>query len=389
MKRISLLVVFGLLVRFALADVYPVGHITHTFTDLTRSNRAIETEIYYPAALSGDDQPVYAPNGNEQYPVVVFGHGFVMTVDAYDYVQQALAANGFIAAFPKTETGITPSHTDFAKDLAFVGLAVVALNEDLTSILHQRVLNNTAVMGHSMGGGAALLSFQYNPTIKTVFTLAAAETNPSAVSAATGISVPTVYLVGSQDCITPLADHQLPMYNATSPCKYLVNLTSGTHCQFSSGNLACSTGETFSGCANASITDTTQQRIVLDWLLPWLDIHLKNNAAAVNDIHNLEQNPVGFTVTSDCTNLSVATKAFSANVSTAMLDHGVFNVNINDETSPYVGFTVYRMDGTPVLGGSFQNGPNRLSLQKIPPGIYLLACESRRLRETHKLINLR
>jgi len=389
MKFFFALLAFAALIGTFNGFALPVGHTTLTFTDPSRSNRAIPCEIYYPATLAGNDQPVYAPNGIEQYPVVVFGHGFVMSVDAYGYLQRALASNGYIAVFPTTESGFTPSHTDFAKDLAFAALSTVALNDDITSVFHQRVSANVAVSGHSMGGGAAVLSFQYNLSFKTVFTLAAAETNPSAVAAATSVNVPTVYMVGGNDCIAPLADHQLPLYEATAGCKYLVNVNGATHCQFGDYNLACTTGETFSGCGIAGIADTTQHNIVLSWLLPWLDLHLKNNAAAANDIASLEQNANGYSVVKSCSNLSTNNPFAASNVTTAMIDYGLYDVTVNDAASPYVNFTVYRVDGMPVSGGSFLNGENRLSLQKFSPGVYVLACENSRLRLTRKLINLR
>jgi predicted dienelactone hydrolase len=53
--------------------------MTKTFVDASRSNRNIQTEIYYPAATAGNNTA--AASG--EYPVIVFGHGFVMAWDAY------------------------------------------------------------------------------------------------------------------------------------------------------------------------------------------------------------------------------------------------------------------------------------------------------------------
>lgn len=52
-----------------------IGHTTVTFTDASRSNRQIQTEVYYPATLAGDNTPISAG----VFPLVVCGHGFVMT----------------------------------------------------------------------------------------------------------------------------------------------------------------------------------------------------------------------------------------------------------------------------------------------------------------------
>ena len=57
---------------------YEVGHATITFTDPSRGNRGIPTEIYYPADAAGEDVPL--ASGLESFPVVTFGHGYLMSV---------------------------------------------------------------------------------------------------------------------------------------------------------------------------------------------------------------------------------------------------------------------------------------------------------------------
>ncbi|HZF99619.1 MAG TPA: dienelactone hydrolase family protein [Chitinophagales bacterium] len=349
---------------------FPIGHTTLTFTDPSRSNREIPCEVYYPAVVAGDDQPVHAPLGSEQYPVVVFGHGFVMGVDAYGYLQNALAAEGYIAVFPSTETGFAPNHTEFAKDLAFAALSMIDQSNSAASIFHQRVSGYMASMGHSMGGGAAMLSFQYNPDFKTVFTLAAAETNPSAVSAATGITVPLVYMVGDNDCITPLADHQLPMYNAGSTCRFLVNVDEGTHCQFSSGNFACETGETLTGCADG-VAEATQHNIVLQWLLPWLDLHLRNNVSVAATINALVGTPVGYTVLDACTNLNT-TEPKQTGFNVSPNNDGSYNVSLKDATLLNTTYALMGTDGKTISTGTFIQSNTTLDTNGLANGVYLL-----------------
>ena len=53
---------------------HQVGHFNTTYQDPSRGNRNIETEVYYPATTAGDNTPM-TPG---QFPVIVFGHGFVM-----------------------------------------------------------------------------------------------------------------------------------------------------------------------------------------------------------------------------------------------------------------------------------------------------------------------
>jgi predicted dienelactone hydrolase len=101
------------------AQPFAIGKTTITFTDGSRNNRVIETDIYYPASLSGTNVPV-AGGSNIRFPVISIGHGFVMAVDAYANLWNMLVPEGYIVALPKTESSFSPSHANFGRDLAFV-----------------------------------------------------------------------------------------------------------------------------------------------------------------------------------------------------------------------------------------------------------------------------
>ena len=104
---------FSLIIK---AQPYQVGHVQITYNDPARSGRAIQTEIYYPAATAGTSVPV----STGSYPVIVFGHGFVMSWDAYQNIWDDLVTQGYILAFPRTEGSISPSHAEFGKDLKYL-----------------------------------------------------------------------------------------------------------------------------------------------------------------------------------------------------------------------------------------------------------------------------
>src|SRR3989339_244660 len=83
------------------AQTYQLGHKTITYQDSARNNRNIPTELFYPAATAGNDVAIL----NDQFPIIVFGHGFVMAnPDLYDYIWNALIPDGYIIAFPTTES---------------------------------------------------------------------------------------------------------------------------------------------------------------------------------------------------------------------------------------------------------------------------------------------
>lgn len=228
-KRISLLLLHFCFLLNVSAQTYQVGHLQQTFVDPSRANRNITTEIYYPANTAGDNVPI----ANGQFPVLVFGHGFVMVWSSYDVVWNALVPQGFIMVFPTTETSLSPSHTDFGKDIAFLIGAMKTEGNTSSSDFFGAVAPTSAVMGHSMGGGSAFLAMQYDSSITALATLAAAVTNPSSVTAAAGITKPSIVIAAENDCVAPPAQHQQLMYDALiSTCKSFVSVTGGSHCQF-------------------------------------------------------------------------------------------------------------------------------------------------------------
>lgn len=271
MKRNHLLLALLLFQVIQLFGQYPIGHKTLTFNDPARANRAIQTELYYPAQLSGDDQPLAAG----QFPAVVFGHGFVMSVNAYANVWEALVPQGFIVCLPVTEGGFAPSHDNFAKDLAFLVTALQDAGAVSGGFWEGHISGKFALMGHSMGGGSALLGAPLNPAITATAVFAPAETTPSAITACAQIESPVLIFTGSQDCVVPTANHGAPMYDALgSDCKTHVDLTGGNHCYFGNFNFNCNLGESTTGC-QPGITREQQHALVTGLLLPWLNAQLK------------------------------------------------------------------------------------------------------------------
>lgn len=297
MKRFFFLVFLSQHLAFNALAQYPIGSTVVTFQDPARSNRLVETDIYYPAMAAGVNTPVAA----DSFPVVAFGHGFVMTVPAYENVWTALAPLGIIVCLPRTEGGFAPSHENFGRDLAFLRVAMQEAGATPGSPFFGRVSSRFAVMGHSMGGGAALLAAQYDAEITTVAAFAPAETTPSAIVACAAIGQPVLLFTGSQDCITPTAGHAGPMFAAMSAasCKAHVDVTGGNHCQFANYSLTCSFGESTAGCP-AEISREQQQASVFSLLTPWLGFHLRGDSAQWSAFQALLNDAEGIVGQLDC-----------------------------------------------------------------------------------------
>ena len=306
MKKIYLAFLLLTAAEVSLAQ-FAIGSQTITYNDPSRTGgvgsgggpgRQIECAVYYPATSAGANTPVAAG----QFPIVVFGHGFAMEWSAYQNIWQHLVPNGFIMIFPKTEGSLipAPSHNDFGLDLALVSQRLLAENDEPSSQFYQKINGNSAIMGHSMGGGATILAAQNNSDIKTVIGLAPAETNPSAVAAAENVSVPALVLSGSSDGVTPPNEHHIPIYNGlSSDCKSFVNMVGGAHCFFANTNFFCDFGE---GSASTGITLTrAQQQAQMNSLItPWLNYYLKDSCLAYSQF-NLAASKSGLILTQNCT----------------------------------------------------------------------------------------
>ncbi len=278
------LTVITFLVTGAFAQ-HSIGHFTKTFVDASRNNRNILTEVYYPATVAGDNTPV----AMGEFPVIIFGHGFVMAWDAYENLWEEFVPRGYIMVFPRTEGNIaSTNHQEFGWDLQFL-VGEIQLEGALgSSSIYNAVASETALMGHSMGGGAAFLAADSlcsngNTNLKTLIGLAPAESSTNGVSSiasAAEVSVPSLILSGVQDGVTPAIDHHIPMYNAlASSCKTILNIIGGAHCYFANTNFACDFGEATSS-NGISISRAEQQDVTNDFVNLWLDYTLKNECSA-------------------------------------------------------------------------------------------------------------
>ncbi|MBN1298042.1 hypothetical protein JXA80_14785 [bacterium] len=296
--RIASCIMVGVFTAAGSISAYDIGFRTLTFTDPVRS-RDIPVYIAYPAESPGSSAPVAAG----VFPVIVFGHGFLIDTDDYGFLWEAAVPEGFIVILPSTEGTLSPDHGSFGLDLAFLCDFFPSLNTDPASPFYQHVAPATAVMGHSMGGGSSFLAAAETGTITALANFAAAETDPSAIGAAEAITIPALLFAATEDCITPPNSHQMPMYTAlSSECKTIVTLNGASHCQFASNNSTCRLGEIISGCS-ASIPLETQETRTLSILIPWLQAVLMNNPTAWTSFQQTLQDGITsgiFTVEQQC-----------------------------------------------------------------------------------------
>ncbi|WP_329319870.1 MULTISPECIES: poly(ethylene terephthalate) hydrolase family protein [unclassified Streptomyces] len=236
----------------AAVDPSSAGPFAVAHTDLTVSaaGRSFAARVWYPGTTAGADAPVAAG----PHPGLAFGHGFFQDISKYESLLTHYASWGVITVAPKSQAGLFPSHSGFADDLNASLTWLTAQNSTGGSRFAGAVdTARLGLSGHSMGGGAALLAAGRNSAVKAVSTLAAAETDPSAVTASGTLSMPAQYVGGSADSIAGVAGNQQKMYDAKPSPTQLRVITGGFHCGFvdSSGI----------GCDSGSLSRAVQQRL--------------------------------------------------------------------------------------------------------------------------------
>lgn len=245
------------------AGPFAVGETTRTWQDPDRGNRSVGALLRFPRQAGGAGAP---PVEGCDFPVLAVGHGFTIPADRYRFLVDGLVPTGVILVLPTTETGLSPNHAAFGADLAF---ATRALAADAGFAAAAGAFRG--VVGHSMGGGAAVLAAASDPGLGLLVGLAPAETTPSAVAAAAGVTVPTLVMTGSRDCVTPFDAHAGPILAALASTQVRhVEIAGGSHCQFSDGYFTCAIGEGSCG-GGASIPAATQHAATIAEIRRLLD----------------------------------------------------------------------------------------------------------------------
>ncbi len=394
------------------AQTFPVGHMSINFKDATRTGgfsisggiampgtgRNIGTEVYYPATVAGNNTNV----ANGQFPVVVFGHGFAMTWDSYDNIYNRLAALGYIVLLPRTESSIfpTPSHANFADDMKLLATQGLLLNTTSTptalATFNGKVLQKSAIGGHSMGAGCSYIAAQNNNTVTCVFNLAAATSNTAGISSVAGaslVTVPTLVISGEKDNVADTTV-QNSHYNPTaSTIKFHSIIKDVTHCDFGNGtSTTCTIGQ--AACSGAGCNATLFARY-MSYIEPFLAHQLKNDCVAGNNFMTLILNPsadrVGRKVVGNiaCSVTGIQEQSFSNNLTVfPNPTEGKLNISFSSEITTPITFELYDISGRLVLDeqASSQKTSHEINVEGIESGSYVLIVRSEDSKKAFKII---
>ena len=259
-----------------------MGTSEYQFFDSNR-NRAIPSLVFYPSDIGGQNSSVASSEFG--FPVVSFGHGFVIDPADYGWLAIELASEGYVVVLPQTEGQLLPApdHLNFGLDIRFCAEELIRLSREEGNPISGKILPRYAMMGHSMGGGATYLGAANQNEVATTVTFAAANTDPSSIDASGPVSVPSLVIAAAEDCVTPVSSNQVPMYeNLSNPEKAIITIVGASHCNFTDGSASlCYLGETFPCFGFGPFISRNQQhQRVLLVLKPWLRNYLYSNCSA-------------------------------------------------------------------------------------------------------------
>lgn len=417
MKKILLLITTCFTI-VSQAQTFPVGQMKINFKDASRTGgstgsatitvptggtgRSIGTQMFYPSTTAGNNTPVAVG----QFPVVVFGHGFVMAASDYTNVANRLASLGYIVALPRTENEgplpfPIPDHVQFSADIAFLAGAVQTLNTTTITSLNSfngKVTNKSAIGGHSMGGGCSYIGAQNNTTVTCLFNMAAAKSNTASVTnSSTGgaglVTVPTLVISGEKDGVadtTVQNNHYTP---TASAIKFHVIIKDVTHCDFGNGTSGtCTIGQ--AACSGAGCNATLFARY-MSYLEPFLAYELKSDCAAGNTFMTLIQNPsadrVGRKITGTIACVTTDIQSLSTINNLSVFPNpteGKLTISYNSEITTPLVFELYDISGRLVLKETSTNASNskELNIEGFDKGTYILYINQNQSKKAYKIV---
>ena len=237
-----------------------------------RGPHRVATGSLAPAGMHG---VVFAPTSGRRLPIVALGHGWLQSADRYADTMRYLASWGIIVVAPNTHRSVFSSHQGLALDLSRA-LRMVASGQ-LGGGLVRGDLRRMGVLGHSTGGGAAMLAAAKDDAIKAVVTVTAAETRPSAIEAAGLVGVPTLHLVGSDD-IFAQSDGERIARSCTGPAQ--LRVVKG------SGHLGLAEGKNWTNTLTGTEGDKGVQRVTRMLASAFFIRYLTDAGQLANELEN-------------------------------------------------------------------------------------------------------
>lgn len=365
---------------------FAIGTRDLRFDDNFYSQASVKMRVFFPKK-STQEQTI----ADGKFPVIAFGHGFVMNYLAYTNLFEHLASWGYIVATLDEQNGFNVNHFTFAQQLSASVRYLQSEGMREGSFFFAKTDTACAVFGHSMGGGASMLTPLIFPKITAIAGLAPAQTTstPTAIDGLKDINTPVLIISARGDSVTPERSNQVPMFNNALGPKQRISLLKGGHCNFTdTPNLLCGVGANSAG-DKGSLTPAQQQLLTKRYLTAFFNYYLKGNRESLTFI-------CGDSVRSDIevenfTNITCPTVRPTVTIRDILRTHpnpsqGIFTLSGLESGLIY---EVLDVNGRVLFHFQAEDLSQTIDLSTYPDGVYLLKVWDLSRTATQKMILLK
>ena len=135
---------------------------------------------------------VYVPASGNGVPGIAFGHDWMTDIKNYHATFRHLASWGIAVAAPNTHVGFNPNHRFFVDDIVTALDVLSGVKMGMGNVtVHPKKL---VVAGHGMGAGCAVHAATRATDLSAVAGIFPSEVAPSAISQASDIDVPGMFV---------------------------------------------------------------------------------------------------------------------------------------------------------------------------------------------------
>lgn len=313
-------------------------------------DRSFKANVYYPGTSQGANQPL--DESLAPYSSVVFGHGFAMNRNRYDFLGQHLASHGYVVVlmnFKDLDNG--NQRSDMSASITWIADQDVDPESWLYGALAPELVG---VSGHSMGGGVSIQVAGEDSRVHGCAPLAPA-TEAGDVAQVTG---PLLILAGDRDGLTPIEGIR-GAYETAVPPSALLTMFGGNHNQFM--DVSWPWEDIFDG--NPGISRAEQHRLTNLYMTAHFGYYHKGIAEYRTHLY-------GYRVSADPgvdidSRSGEALELFVAPTATEVSPGDALELSIGIENGTdgnleFQGRTWVRMDGAPLLDPA--SGPIQSSL---------------------------
>jgi hypothetical protein len=254
------------------------------------------TTTFFQATIRTKRVPVFAAfSSAPNLALLVFEHGLAVAEKVrvflggapspcsllrqdYEYLAPLAASGAFaIISSGAHDSTLSEDSKELAGSMQDALAWVVGQAKSNSSFpLYQRLSGKVMAGGHSMGGGAAYISVQQQPsTFLATLTFAPCGYPNEVFPALAHVRVPSLAFAASRDCIC----HSIPLdeyRGLNSSCKWLVDVTNASHCGFchftvGRDKVVCEAAERAECPLTSHMPSALQQNITLTVSSLWLD----------------------------------------------------------------------------------------------------------------------